>query len=250
MARYDTAGNIINRAAAECGITPVTDPFLSADSAFKELVQLLISAGQEMLALFEWNKLNRKFEITFGTTPANPIGTGKFDLPNDFGWIIDQTGWSLSERLPLGGPMTAQDYAYLVNTNLANSTVFVTFRQNEGQFWVLPDPPPDGQQINCEYISRNWVQPTGTTSADDRTDAPTEFGDVVLYEPILIIKFLKVRFQEAKGFDTTASIGQFLTQFQSWTGKDASAPVLRMARSRLFPYLGYRNIPETGYGSP
>ncbi len=250
MARFIDAGTTINRAAAECGITPVTDPYTSVDASFKELVQLLNSAGQEMLGLFEWNKLNRTYSIVTGTTVANPVGTGKYDLPTDFGYFINQTGWDKTERLPLGGPMTAQDYAYLVNTNLANSTVFVTFRINEGQFWVLPDPPLSGQELNFQYISRNWVQPAGTTDPDLRTDTASAFADTVLYEPILMIKFLKLRFLEAKGFDTTAAVGQFLTMFQSWTGKDVASPVLRMARSRVFPYLGYRNIPETGYGSP
>lgn len=250
MARYDEAGDIINRAAAECGITPSPDPYASTDASFVSFVTLLTSAGQEMLALHEWNKLNQTYFITFGTTPANPPGSGKFDLPDDFGYFIDQTGWSETERLPLGGPMTAQDYAYLVNTNLANSTVFVTFRMNEGQLWILPDPPPAAQEINFQYVSRNWVQPAGTTLPSERTDAPAAFADVVLYEPILIIKFLKLRFLEAKGFDTTAAVGQFITMFNSWTGKDVSAPILRMARSRLFPYLGLRNIPETGYGLP
>lgn len=250
MARYDEAGDIINVAAAECGLTPVEDPYLSQDPSFTQLCTLLTAAGQELLALHEWNRMNRTHEIIFGTTVSNPPDTGKFDFPDDFGYFIDQTGWSETERLPLGGPLTAQDYAYLVNTNLASSTVYVTFRQNEGQFWVLPDPPPDGQTINFQYISRNWVQPAGTTDADDRTDAPTEFADVVLYEPILIKKFLKLRFLEAKGFDTTAAVGQFLTMFNSWTGKDVAAPILTTCRTRVFPYLGLRNIPETGYGLP
>jgi len=249
VARYEEAGDIVNRAAAECGITPIPDPFTSSDAAFIELKTLLNSSGQEMLALHEWNKLNRTHSITTGTTPANPVGTGQYDLPDDFGYFINQTGWDQTERLPLGGPVTPQDWAYLVNTNLANSTVFVTFRMNEGQFWVLPDPPLSGQDINFQYISRNWVQPAGTTTAADRADIATAFADLVLYEPILAIKFLKLRFLEAKGFDTTAAVGQFLTMFNSWTGKDVSAPVLRMTRSRVFPYLGYRNIPETGYGS-
>lgn len=249
MARFETAGVIINRAAGETGITPVTDPFVSQDDTFKQLVILLNTAGQEMLALHEWNKITRSATIITGTTVANPVDTGKFDFPNDFGYYIDQTGWDKTERLPLGGPMTAQDYSYLVNTNLANSTVFVTFRMNQGQIWLLPDPPLDGQELNYEYVSRNWVQPTGTTTEDERTDSATQYADTVLYEPILIVKFLKMRFLEAKGFDTTAAVAQFLTMFNSWTGKDVSAPVLRMARSRTFPYLGARNIPETGYGS-
>jgi len=64
------------------------------------------------------------------------------------------------------------------------------------------------------------------------------------------VKFLKLRFLEAKGFDTTAAAGQFLNMFNSFTDKDVSAQTLNMSRARVFPYLGWRNIPETNYGLP
>jgi hypothetical protein len=81
-------------------------------------------------------------------------------------------------------------------------------------------------------------------------DAPTAADDVILYEPILITKFLKLRFLEAKGFDTVAASKQFEVTFMQWTGNDISAPTLSMARMRVFPYLNWRNVPETNYGLP
>lgn len=247
MARYETAAQIINGAAAEAGIPSVTDPYASTDPAFVQLRTLLGSAGQELLVLYEW----QKFVKTHTITTVVPPDTGNYSLPADFGYMIDQTGWTPTNGgngLPLGGPLSEQDWTYLVNTNLASSTIYVSFKIADEQIQVLPQPPPTGIIINFEYISRYWVAAAATTTGTK--GVPTQSDDVILYEPILIKKFLKLRFLEAKGFDTTAAVGQFLTMFQAWTGRDTSAQVLNMARSRFFPYLGYRNIPETNYGLP
>ncbi len=248
MARYDTAGDIINAAAVECGLTAVADPFASTDPAFVQLVQLLTNTGRELLGLFQWNRFVKEHSITTAVPPDD----GNYDLPDDFAYFIDQTGWTPTNAglgLPLGGPLSEQDWAYLVNTNLASSTIFVSFKMSQGQFQVLPQPPPDGIDINFKYISRWWVAlaAAATVAVQDRITAS---DNVVLYEPILITKFLKLRFLEAKGFDTTGASQQFHSVFMQWTGKDVSAPVLNAARMRLFPYLGWRNIPETNYGLP
>lgn len=245
MSRYETAGSIINRTAAELGLTPVSDPFASVDPAFVQLCTLLTSAGQEMLILHQWQKLNRTHSLTTGVAPDDDPD-GHYDLPDDFGYMIDQTGWVPTTRLPLGGPLTPQDWTYLVNTSMGSSIIYVSFRQNDGQLWILPSPPPSGQEITFEYISRNWVEDGAVP--DTFKDSVSSSADIVLYEPILAIKFLKLRQREAKGFDTTAAVGQFITMFNGWTGVDMSAPILNAARSRYFPYLGWRNIPDTGYG--
>lgn len=245
MARYDTAANVINLAATDCGLTAVADPYSSLDPAFIQLRNLLTIAGREMIGLHDWQRLIKTHTIT----TVVPPDTGDYDLPADFGRMIDQTGWTPTNRLPLGGPLSPQDWTYLVNTNLASSTVYVSFRQAQGQFRVLPQPPPTGIIMNFEYVSRYWVA-TALLPTVLAKDAPTAADDVILYEPILIQKFLKLRFLEAKGFDTVAASKQFEVAFMQWTGNDISAPTLSMARMRVFPYLNWRNVPETNYGLP
>lgn len=246
MARYDSALEIINSAAVECGLSSVSTAIASTDPAIVQLVQLLTNTGRELLGLYQWNKFVTEHSITTVVPPDD----GNYDLPDDFAYMIDQTGWTPTNAglgLPLGGPLSEQDWAYIVNTNLASSTIYVSFKISEGQFQVLPQPPPNGIDINFKYISRYWVAMSGgTTGYSDKIIAD---DDVVLYEPILITKFLKLRFLEAKGFDTTAASQQFHSVFMQWTGKNISAPVLNAARMRCFPYLGWRNIPETNYGN-
>lgn len=238
----------MNSAAVECGLTAVSDPFTDTDPAFIQIRTLLTNVGRELLGLHQWNR----FVVEHSITTAVPPDDGNYDLPDDFAYMIDQTGWTPTNAglgLPLGGPLSEQDWAYLVNTNLASSTIFVSFKMSQGQFQVLPQPPPDGIDINFKYISRWWVALAATPTVAE-TDKVENADDVVLFEPILITKFLKLRFLEAKGFDTTSASQQFHSVFMQWTGKDISAPVLNAARMRLFPYLGWRNIPETNYGLP
>lgn len=239
MARFKLAGDIINAAASECGLTAVADPFASSDPAFVQLVSICTTAGQELLGLHDWQKMTK--EHSFVTTTAVEA-----NLPDDFGYMIDQTQWDRTAGFPLGGPLSPQNWAYREGSLVGDSTIYVCFRIQEGVMKMLPDPMTAGKTIAFEYISRNWVLAVdGTTYKDEVTAA----DDTVLYESIVMIKFLKLRFLEAKGFDTTAATDQFGNVFMQWTGRDISAPVLNMAGRRGYPYLGHRNIPETGYGS-
>jgi hypothetical protein len=238
MPQYDSAKDVINNAAAEVGLTPVADPFASSDPAFVQLCTLLTTAGRELLGLHEWQKLIK--EHTFTTTTAT-----EYALPSDFSHMIPQTHWNRTADLPLAGPLSPQQWQHVISSETAAITVYVTFRVQEGVLKCLPDPMVADQEIAFEYVSRNWVLAADGVTMTDKVAAS---GDTVYFENILIQKFLKLRFLEAKGFDTTAASDQFRSVFMQWTGKDIPAVVLNMASSRGFPYLGYRNIPETNYG--
>lgn len=244
MARYETSTQCITQAALECGLVAGANPYTNTDQAITQMVGLLNSAGRELLMMREWQRMIVSFSLT------TQIGdTGFYNLPADYGRHIDQTDWNPSNRLPLGGPLTAQDYTYLLATNLASSTIYISFREKDGQFVILPQPPPVGQVITFEYNSRFWVAAAAAPTVLVK-DAPTAPDDILLFDPILIQKLLKLRFLEAKKFDTTAASQQFNNALMALGGQDKSAPVLSASRSRGFPYIDDRNVPETNYGLP
>lgn len=244
MSRYETASQCIGQVCIECGLDVPSDVYASVDRKIVQLRGLLTSSGRELISMREWQRLNvsYSFTVVFGDT-------GFYNLPADYGCHVDQTDWNPTNRLPLGGPLTPQDYTYLLATNLASSTIYISFREKDGQFVVLPQPPPVGQVITFEYNSRYWIA-TNVAPTVLAKDAPTANDDILLYEPIVIQKLLKLRFKEATGFDTNAACQQFENAIDAWGGKDKSAPVLNAARSRGFPYLDDRNVPETNYGLP
>jgi hypothetical protein len=242
VARYETAGQIIRDAAQEVGIiiSDATDPFASTDPAIIQLCRLLTSCGRELLGN---DRVMTKFIRTLvHVTPANPVAADStIDLPEDLGYLLDQTGWNPTTRLPLGGPMSPVNWDYLLYTNLAASVIYVTFRIAQGKMNILPSPPPANTTLTFSYVSRYWV-------GDFANDRVSSSDDVVNFEPIVIMKFLKLRFLEAKGFDTSAAAQQYMNAFESWVPKTSTSPVINISRRKGYPFLGNRNIPETGYG--
>jgi hypothetical protein len=246
VARYETSTQCITQAALECGLIAPTNPYASSgvDPAIVQMTGILNSCGRELLGMREWQRMIVSYSLTVA-----PGDTGFYNLPADYGRHVDQTDWNPSNRLPLGGPLTAQDYTYLLATNLASSTIYISFREKDGQFVILPQPPPTGQVITFEYSSRYWICASSAPTVLAK-DAPTAPDDILMFEPVLIQKLLKLRFLEAKKFDTTAASQQFNNAMMAWGGMDKSAPVLSAARSRGFPYIDDRNVPETNYGLP
>ena len=244
MAReFDTANQILNDTAAEIGVSPVSDPFSSSNQVFAQMKHILNSAGRELVRYHTWEQLQREHTITTLNTDS-----GDYPLPDDFSYMTDQTGWERKENVPLWGPLSAQDWQYLLGRDLVSHTIYASFRIAQGLFRIFPQPPPDGLDIHFEYISRNWVE--DGQSAGTFTSRTSTGSDKVLYEPILMVKLLKAKYLEAKGFDSTGARNDFGLEFGAITGQEKGAPILNAAiLGREFPYLEpYRNLPDTGYG--
>jgi hypothetical protein len=243
MPRLSTAGDIINRVAVEVGLSKDSDPLASIQDHFVQLAELLNAAGQELIELHPWQTMHGFYEIV---TKAEDTGT--YDLPDDFAYMIDQTGWEATNRIPMGGPLSAQDWAYLKGRDLVSQTIYASFQLRQGQFQLFPnDPVPAGLEISFTYMKRNWVAEFDT---EQERDTVERSSDTVLYDPILIIKYLKAKFLDAKGFDASSARLDFENMFLSRTGKDEGAPILSAgSNSRGFPYMSpYYNTPDTGFG--
>lgn len=246
MARFKTATQIIDQVAVEVGLRKVPDPFAESDPAYGQLIALLSSAGMELLEEAAWGILRREEEFT---TDAATNPDGIYDLPDDYAYMIDQTGWEQTQRVPLFGPASPQYWAYLKGRNLVTSTIYAQFRLTENKLYLFPQPPPDDLLIQYEYISDNWVNVNGTPG--EYSNVIQNPADVVLYPFLLAQRLLKLRFLEARGFDTEKANDEYLFTLESWRGKDKSAPILNAGQGGWqYPYLEpLRNTPDSGYGS-
>ena len=241
--RFLSTNDIVNRCAIELGLTPVTDVFVANDAAFVQLTTLLTTCVQELMELYDWQILTRNFNYVTTGAETEPL-----DLPADFGYMIPQTGWERSENVPLIGPLSAQDWTYLLGRDLVGSTIYASFRYDQNKLFIFPnDPMPAGLDINFEYVSRNLISIAGS-NPPDYTDNTTLPSDIPLFPPHLITRMLKMKFLDTKGFDSVKATDDYWTALNSWMGKDNSAPILSAGRSRGYPYLSYWNTPDTGYG--
>jgi hypothetical protein len=238
-----TANTILNRVAAEVGVAPVADPYASQDPSFVQMRYLLNTAGEELAMAYPWELLQRQHELL--TAPGD---TGDYPLPSDFFYMINQTGWERNNNVPLGGPLSAQDWQFLEGQNIGNQTIWASFRVTEGLFKLWPQPPAENLNIFYEYITTDWVSDGGLPTPSYKP-AVTVGSDLPLFDRTLITRYLKLKFLEAKGMPTQKAQDDFNQTFSFLTGLDKGAEILTVAGPIGFPYLNiWRNVPWTRYG--
>ena len=236
-----TANDILNRVAAETGNEQVSDPWASTRQEFIQMRALLNIAGEELSQHYPWAFLVK--EHTFTTTTAT-----SYDLPTDFLYIINQSGWDRSNDRPLYGPLSSQDWARITGQDLDESVWSVGFRISEGSFKMLPNPMTADLDIAYEYVSRNWVLDSDT--GNTYKDSVTQGADTPQFDRTLLSRFVKVKFLEAKGFDSSKAQADLNQSFQLITARESGAPVLNVGRGGGgFTYLGRHSVADTGFGS-
>jgi len=237
-----TANVILNRVAAELGLDQVSDPFTSTDKSFVQMKALLNIAGDELVQLHPWHFLTKTHSIT----TVVPGDDGDYALPTDYQRMINQTHWESVNQTQLTGPLSPQEWRALTNADIS-SAVDVMFRLKEGEFSIFPQPPDNGLTISFEYVSRNW--------AIDSTDGTTRISqcvlgaDTPLYDRTLLGRMVKVKWLEAKNFDTTKAQADLNQTFALLTESDKGAPILNATGRRGSRFLSMSNAGDTGYGS-
>ena len=245
-----TAGQVVNQALVEVGLDDTTDPFASTDPNVKQMCWLLKSLGKKLVnarmdAPWTWLRGEHSF-----TTVANQ---GNYPLPTDYHSMIPQTWWNRTNRLPVGGPLSPQEWQYL-KARLVGVVFNVLFRPMNRQITLYPNTnTPGGQNIVFEYASSYWVSLAGTPDTLT-SDTPTLSTNYVWFDPLLLVLGLKLDFLKAKGFDTTSAQQDYNTALVAALSQDTQAPVLSATRGMglrgvVDPLIGSQSVPITGYGS-
>ncbi len=239
MAIYDTVANVVSDTAVELGLGAVSDVFGSSDSNVVQMRALLKRVGRELALMRPWVQLQK--EYTFPTVN----GTASYSLPADFSSMFDQSGWNRTTRFPIS-PISPQAWQQAKAVAIVSSLTLL-IRPHESTLDVYPTPTTV-QTVAFEYHSRYWVRNTGGTTLDK--DAPTANTDVLMFDGLLLVAALKLAWQEAKGFDTTAATSSFLRILGLVESANANvAPVLSLNGSVGEPLVGIANLPDTGYGA-
>jgi hypothetical protein len=240
---YDTAANILNDAAVELGLyaTDLADPYESTDANVIQLRRLLKGLGQDLARDHQWSHLQA--EYTFNTS----IGVYGYALPDGFLRLIDQTQYNRTRQERLDGPLSAQGWQYLKALSAAGTVEF-WFRVKGAEIHLYPTPTANFSMA-MEYVSGLWV--AAPDDVNPSMDAPTVGTHILWFDRRLLVCGLKLAFQRAKGFDSTAAQSDFNEALARALGGDGAAPVLGLnSRGVLAQRLvGPGNLPDTGYGS-
>lgn len=238
--RTQTGFQIVQRTLRAIGLPVPVSISGATDTLSVQIWSLLTELGQELLNEHQWTFKEKVFTIN------TVSGTLLYDLPADFVRFVDSTGWNNTSRLPLQGPLTAQEFALLTARNLGGTTIALQYRLFNGQvqFYYVP---VTANVVQMTYVSRGWVQDaTTSTTFKDTMEAD---ADICLYDPRLMVAMLRWRWRRAKGFNTTDLELEYRTAFNAATNADSPGRDLNLSGTLNYPYIDLRNVPDTGIGS-
>lgn len=229
------ASTIIARATQELGLASPEVGFGSTDQVGIQSLALLNSLGEGLLREHDWQNLLK--ETTFTGTGS----TDTFTLPADFFRVVNQTMWATTNRKPVRGSMTAQQWGWLQHGIISDGILF-RYRIADGKIQVFPEPPV-GEQFTFYYISKNWVKPAASPTPN--ADALVNWSDVPQFPRALMIKGLKNLLWAAKGFDTTSLNKEYLDELNAYKGQSQGAQVIHLSRpAEGFLLDAWRNVPD------
>jgi hypothetical protein len=198
-----------------------------------------------MVIGYPWEQLTK--EYLFNT--VNCVMDGlvlKQPLPSDWSYFLDQTQWDRTNHWPLLGPKTAQEWQWLKG-GLLSSGPRIRYRVVGGFLELFPSsgtPPssPPDSNIAMEYVADTWLQ--SSNQANTFYNMVQADEDLILFDPWVISAYLKLKYWEAKGFDTTAYAKDFMNVWEARIGKNKGAPVLTLAPRARSMLIGINNIPD------
>ena len=238
--QYWSALGIIQQVAGELGLPRPETIVASSDVQVNQLTALLNASGNELLTYYTWEQFIHQW------TWPTVNGQADYPLPTDWLYFTDQTQWDQTNHWPLLGPKSPQEWAWLKSGQVA-ALPRMRYRVYQGKFWLVPTPGATPFTMSMEYVTKNWVQKATVPITYD--ELVTADGDSILYHPWLIIKFLKLKFYELKGFDTTAPQADFMRVFQSMSGKSKGAPVLSLTPYASPVFIGPWSIPDGSWST-
>lgn len=209
----------------------------STDAQVVQLYTLANKAGYDLAQAFNWQALTE--EKTFVTVAASVQPNG---LPTDFDRFIPNTFNNRSTRRPIIGPVTSQQWQWLI-AQPAYSTVYLMYRERQGQFLIGPPtiPPPAGQTIAYEYVSSNWAKSAiGTPQAQFQADTDTSFLDETLITDALVWMFLR-----AKGLSYAEEMSTYQRNLDQQMARDVGSTQLLLSPRTLD--LDRMNLPDGNY---
>ena len=184
-----------------------------------------------------------KVATTTATGTTFTLTKVRYTMPSDFDRIIDDTQWDQSKHWKMLGPETAQQWEWLTNGYISTGPR-VRFRIFGGYFQIWPAIGTT-DVLGFEYVSRGWAISLSSVIQSSFT-ADT---DTCIFPDRLMVLGLKLKYFEAKGFDTTAIYRDYIKQKDIAFANDSGSPTLSFAPRISSALVGWNNIPDSEYGS-
>jgi len=187
--------------------------------------------------------LSQDFASAGGTNATVYFQKMKYSLPSDYESLVPRTMWDKSKHWEMLGPEDAQQWEWLLSGYISTGPR-IRWRLLGAYFQIWPGNST-AEYLGFEYRSKAWAaSSTGTAKNSFTVDS-----DTCIYPDRLMVNATKLKYFEAKGFDTTAMYRNYIMELEAAKSLDMSSANLSFAPRPGTVLIGYDNIPDSGYGA-
>ena len=177
-----------------------------------------------------------------GTVATAYFQKMKYDLPSDYESLVPRSMWDKSKHWEMLGPEDAQQWEWLLSGYISTGPR-IRWRLLGSYFQIWPGFS-NAELLGYEYRSNGWA----LSAASAVKTSFTVDTDTCIYPSRLMVLFTKLKYFEAKGFDTTAMYRNYVNELEAAMSLDKSSANLSFAPRPGTVLIGYDNIPDSGYG--
>ena len=229
---------ICQDAANLIGITAPDAVTSSTDTSTIQLEACANQEGRAQVQKYSWEVLIQEGSHT---TKAAESQGAMTTIATDFGRFSNQTLWNRTTDRRYYGPITAAKWQQILAVVSGGITNY--FRIRGGNLLMHPTPTA-GESVKFEYVSKNWVDTSGGTSAN--ADKFSGDSQTTVLEEELVVLGVVWRFLKLKGLPYDQQFVDYQNSMAEYSNHDGASPILRMAGpSRVILAL---NEPEGNYG--
>jgi hypothetical protein len=229
---------ICQDAAKLIGITAPDAVTSSTDTSTIQLEAVANQEGRAQVQKYRWEVLIKEGSHT--TIAAESQGA-MTTIATDFGRFSNNTLWNRTTNRRYYGPITDSEWQRILAVVSGGITNY--FRIRGGNLLMHPTPTA-GESVKFEYVSTDWVDTSGGTTAN--ADKFTADSQTTVLEEELVILGVVWRFLKLKGLPYDQQYVDYQNRVSEYSGHDGASPIVRMGGpSRVILAL---NEPEGNFG--
>jgi hypothetical protein len=193
----------------------------SQDDTYLQLVGLANEVLDDLMTRGTWTQLQK--EASWTSTGTESQGALTTLAPAGFKHVIKDTFYDRTQRLPVFGPKSPQEWQLLKAVPMTGP--FLQYRIQGGNLLLNPVPPA-GHSLYFEYASNYSIQ-----SGNDTTIFKRYFSadnDIFLLDQSLLLSGLSWRWKKEKGFAYAEDFRTYETLVVDLLGVDGTKKTLSM----------------------
>lgn len=224
--------DVVQAVANKVGLGKPAVAANSADNNVLQMVGFANESGQEIAARYGWQELTK--EATFNTVNLESQGSITAITGSGFGWVLNETMWDRTTRRPVYGPKYPAEWQQLKAQLMQGPWWQYRIRGNQVLF--IP-PPPVGDAIFFEWVSKFWVANTAAPTVGTQQAYGVDSDVSVLDERLLTLDTLW-RYKQAKRLEYAEDFDKAEAAIADAMTRNAAKPRLNLAGAQNDLYPG------------